>query len=307
MTSISSDPIILTCAADDNYAMQLAVMLYSTIENLGPHRRLKIYVIDGGIQAKNKQRILDSLNLKSDAITWLSPSMDILTNMKLSGHISIAAYFRLLIPELLPQHYQKAIYLDTDLIVKCDIRQLWDQDMRDYCLLAVQDFGIPYVSSADGLLNHVELGIPYKSKYYNSGVLLINLEKWRDQSISVRVIEYLRENLEFVRWHDQDGLNAVLSDQWGELDPRWNQTPAIYNYQSWQDSPFSKEVFQSIIYNPFIVHFATASKPWNSRQAHPFNDLFFYYVDQTFWSGWRFNFWRRLSGRISREFKKLVH
>ncbi|NMG11520.1 glycosyltransferase family 8 protein [Brasilonema sp. UFV-L1] len=298
MTTSTKESIIIVCAADNRYAMPLAVVIRSVLENVRSDRLCTFFIIDGGISQKNKNKILKVSDSKQCIITWLKPPDDILDNMKVSGHIKVATYYKILIPILLPDNYCKAIYLDSDLIVQGDLGKLWDINIENNYLLAVQDSGIPYVSSYYGLQNYKELGIPLDYKYFNAGVLVLNLEKMRKQSTSTQVIQYLEDNKQHIRWHDQDGLNAVLAGKWGELEPRWNQLPSIYNNSSWKDSPFSQEEFTNALKEPYIIHFASSSKPWNSTVYHPANDLFFHYLDMTPWVGWRWTIWRRIWRKI---------
>lgn len=300
MNTSTEESIVVVCAADDGYAMPLAVVIRSALENLRGDRIITFFIIDGGISKKNKQKILKVSNSKQCTIKWLQPPDAILDKLTISGHIKVAAYYRIFIPDILPNNYSKAIYLDSDLIVQEDLGKLWDINIGENYLLAVQDLGIPYVSSTYGLKNYQELGIPAHYKYFNSGVLVLNLEKMRVESISTQIIQYLEENKEHIRWWDQDGLNAVLAGKWGELEPRWNQVPSFYIY-SWKDSPFSQEVFTNALKDPYIIHFASSNKPWNSIVAHPANDLFFHYVDMTPWIGWRFTIWKHITRKVMRK------
>jgi lipopolysaccharide biosynthesis glycosyltransferase len=118
---VSSNVIPVVCGADDKYAMPLAVTVCSILANLAPSRKILLFIVDGGIKELNKQRIIKSINSDRCTIEWLKPSEDLLGNLKLTGHFSIAIYYRLLIPELLPQFFDRAIYLDCDLIVNTDL------------------------------------------------------------------------------------------------------------------------------------------------------------------------------------------
>jgi lipopolysaccharide biosynthesis glycosyltransferase len=300
-----SSPIVV-CAADNNYAMQLAVVAKSALEHLQRDRTLLLYVIDGGITGSSKQKILRSIDPQRCVVTWLQPNLELLTEVPVFGHFNFTTYLRLLIPDLLPETIQKVIYLDSDLVVNADLGQLWDLSIADQYLLAVQQTSIPYVSSASGLANYEALGISPDCKYFNGGVLVINLEKWRQEKVGLQALNYILEYKEQIRFADQDGMNATLAGRWGELDPRWNQTPDIFKFASWQESPFTEEVFNQLLTDPYIIHFASAAKPWNSREIYPANDLFFQYVDQTAWAGWRFTRWRRLWRRVNRETQKFV-
>lgn len=281
------EPIVLVCAADENYAMPLAVTVYSASLNLKSQQRIELFVIDGGIKKSTKSRIKKSLASKSLNISWVQPTEKLLDKLPLTDILTTATYYRLLIAQLIPTHFHKAIYLDTDVVVKGDLSQLWNIDIGDNYVLAVQD-------------------ISQRSfKYFNSGVLVINLEKWRTDNTGSKVIEYIEQNRDSVRWLDQDGLNGVLAEKWGELDPRWNQMHAIHEYSSWTESPYEEDVYNDVLHNPYIVHFTTPPKPWQRSCKHPCQDLFFHYLDMTDWSGWRNTIWRRMWRRVRKETKNL--
>ncbi|MEC4815694.1 MAG: glycosyltransferase family 8 protein [Scytonema sp. PMC 1069.18] len=280
------EPIVLVCAADDNYSMPLAATLHSAIVNVKSTQNIALFVIDGGISRTNKRKILQAIPSQGVTFRWLKPKKSLFKNMQTSQSITIAAYYRLLIPHLLPNSFTKAIYLDSDLIVRGNLEELWNIDIGENYLLAAQDMGAPYVSSSRGLINYQALGIPKDCKYFNSGVLVLNLKKWREDNMSDRVIEYLKQNKDYIRWHDQDGLNAVLAGKWGELDPRWNQMPYIFKFVSWQESPFNQEVYNALIHDPYIVHFSTREKPWKPNCNHPLRNLFFQHLDMEIWSDW---------------------
>ncbi len=328
---VLEEPIVVVCAADDKYAMPLAVVARSALENLKSDRKMILFVIDGGITTFNKRKILQSLDSSRCEVTfipkpdyWIGTIEEVFRYLRAestpeSRHIlsaSGAAYYRLFISELLPDQFDRAIYLDCDLAVKGDLSQLWETDFGNNYVLAVQDIWAPYISSPlTGLLNYKELGIPADSKYFNSGVIVINLKKWRTDGIAAKAIEYLKCNGKYVHLHgeavlnallDQGVLNALLAGQWGELDPRWNLTPAIIDlYSSWQNSPFSEAVYNRLIHEPYIIHFATDRKPWNSRHTL-FKDAFFDYVDMTAWSGWRLTPWRRFWLKLTGEFQHAI-
>jgi lipopolysaccharide biosynthesis glycosyltransferase len=319
VTAVNNQEIVVVCAADNRYAMQVAVTIRSILENLSNDRKLVQFIIDGGINKHNKRKILNTIDSERCELKWISNPDALLENIQVlrdfsignnlaePKHITIAAYYRILIPELLPHNYKKAIYLDSDLIVNSDLGQLWDIDMGENYLLAIQDQGSPYVSSPAGLINYQELGISPNAKYFNSGVLVIDLEKWRANNISSQALEYLRNKRELIRWHDQDALNIVLAGKWKDIHPRWNQMPEIFDFSFWQESPFPEDVYNDVVHSPFIIHFAIPAKPWNSRTTHPANNLYFQYLDKTAWRGWRNTIWRRLWRRLAGEIKQLFH
>lgn len=298
-------PIILVCAADNNYAMPLAVTVRSALANLKSNRKIGLFILDGGISKSNKKKIIKSLQSEKLDISWIQIDETQLTNLVLTRHLTTTAYYRLLITKFLPLEFDKAIYLDTDMIVKGNLEELWNIPLEDNYALAVQDDVELYISMSEGLRNYQDVGICPDYKYFNSGLLVINLEKWRSENIGEKVLEYIRQNREYVR-NDQDGLNAILAGKWGEIHPRWNQMPRIYDYSSWQESPHAEDIYKELLHQPCIIHFTNSPKPWyaglKAECRHPKKDLFFQYLDMTDWSGWRDTFWIRLV----RKFMKLT-
>jgi lipopolysaccharide biosynthesis glycosyltransferase len=305
---IKDETIVVVCSADDNYVMPLAVTIRSALEHLASNRKIVFFIIDGGIREHNKRKILKSLKLGQCEVEWLAkPDQRRLgADIRVSGHVTIAAYYRLFMPELLPEQYKKVIYLDCDLVVKEDLGQLWDIEMGEYCLLGVQDFRSPWVSSPLGLMNYQELGISPDCQYLNTGVLVINLQGWRNNNITDTAIKYLQQNRKNQRYHDQDVINALFAGKWGELDPRWNHQAILSPGEKeilWKDGGFPENVYNCMYRNPYIIHYAY-KKPWSTLEKCPRNDEFFHYLDMTAWSGWRFTFWHwnwmRLVGKIKR-------
>jgi lipopolysaccharide biosynthesis glycosyltransferase len=123
--------------------------------------------------------------------------------------------------------------------------------------------------------------------YFNSGVLLIDLQAWRRLQLTEELIECLHENRGVVVWWDQYALNVVLARRWKLLDPRWNQGSQIYRFPNWRFSNFTKEMFRAIKKAPYVVHFTSPEKPWHPDSRHPFRRGFFHYLDRTDWAGWR--------------------
>ena len=309
-TEYSADPIVLVCASDNNYAMPLAVMVRSVIENLGSDRLLELFIIDGGINPRKKQKVMQSIQDKRITVKWLKPQTNLLTGLKGHWYITTAMFYRLLIPDLLPD-LSKAIYLDTDLIVNTDLGKLWNTDLGENYLAAAQEL---YSVEIEKELPHTDPLPPVAGdqdadtcnptfKAFNSGVLVINLEKWRQQNLGLKIIRYLVEQRPYGRTTDGDGLNILLRNQWLPLDPRWNQTPGIFEYKAWKNSPFSEADFLNILNNPYIIHFAHPGKPWNTYGRHPSEALFYTYLDKTKWAGWRFTIWRRIYNKMMRELK----
>ena len=209
------ETISVVTTADDRYAMPFAAMVCSALYHLSSTYKLHMFVLGDGMTEKNKRKILESVNSERCIIEWVSPPNESLQDLKLTDHFVTAVYYRLLISDLLPQTIDKVIYLDSDLVVNEDLGRLWSVEVENYYLLAVPDIGTPNIAA--GLLNYKDLGISGDQPYFNAGVLLVNFKKWREDNIGLKIIEYVRQHSNYIRWADQDGLNAVLAGYCGAV------------------------------------------------------------------------------------------
>ncbi|MBC2606932.1 glycosyltransferase family 8 protein [Pelagicoccus albus] len=294
--------INVACACDNSFAMPLAVMVRSILDTLSCSEKIELFVLDGGVSPENKKKVLSSWEAHRVDVNWLSPELSDISGLRVSGHVNLLTYFRILLPRMLPERVERVIYLDCDMVVRKDLSVLWDTPLGDYALCAVQDMTVPVMNASEGLENYEmcrpflsldvplntyrELSISPTCKYFNAGLLFINLKMWRKERIAERVLSYLRNYNERIQFWDQDGLNAVLYNQWGELDLRWNQIPHIYRYPSWRHSPFDEVDFELARNEPWIIHYAASDKPWNPRSEHPLKGEFYETLKGTQWSDW---------------------
>jgi len=287
-----NNSIILVMAADDNYALPLAVALRSVLTNLDKARDLFVYVLDGGIKDSNKQRIEKSIKSKNCRIEWVQIAENLYSWARPIRHLSAAAYLRLLMPMLLPVDLSKVIYLDCDLIVNRDLGSLWDAEIGNNYALAVQDSIMPFVSSSDALVRWIELEFPPTTKYFNSGVLVINLRKWRTDSILEKSIEYIEKFGDTLSYADQEVLNVLFVSSWQELDYRWNEQIGGITQQ--------QQVFEA-----FIIHFSSPFKPWAHVGIAEADALFFQYLSQTKYSNLRFKLYLKRWQNLARKNLKI--
>jgi lipopolysaccharide biosynthesis glycosyltransferase len=311
-----TEPIVLACAADDFFAMPLAVTVRSVLDHLNPDRRVVLYVLDGGIRPANQQRIQQSLDASRIDIHWIKPSSQRLEAIALScqNTYPISAYYRLLLPEIIPETYDRVIYLDTDLIILADLETLWTMEFGDYYMLAAMDAANRSLSWPQHLkhLDLKKMGVTEEDKYLQSGVLVIDLKKWRAEGIAEQVIQFIADHTE-LPYPDQDALNFVLAGKWYELDPRWNQIPVAHRFNSWQESPYTEQQLFEVVNHPFIIHYGSKPKPWDRRCRHPQKSLWYDTLNQTAWAGWQdtylnhnTRFIRQGLRRLTRKTKQLL-
>jgi lipopolysaccharide biosynthesis glycosyltransferase len=233
-------------------------------------------VLHPAMSEENQQRIAQSLR-PGASVRFIAVEEKGLAALPMFSRLEVplsnAALFRLFIPDLLPAEVSRALYLDCDMVMLGEVQELWETDLRGQALMAVQDHGMSTVSKAMGLRHHRALGIPGEAPYFNSGLLLMDLQQWRAENLGRRVLEYLQTHP--ARFVDQDALNATLWNRWAPLDPAWNEIHTVHAAGTPQPLPK-------------LVHFTAPVKPWAPFCFHPRRRLFFEYLQHTAWKSWRF-------------------
>ncbi|MDG1875587.1 MAG: glycosyltransferase, partial [Mariniblastus sp.] len=146
---------------------------------------------------------------------------------------------------------------------------------------------IPHLAAISPIPNWRQLNLDGSQPYFNSGVMVLNLARWRRESIDQKLLACLRDNQKFVWCWDQYALNIVFAKQWGQLPARWNQGAHVFEYPDENHSPIDPTAFVEMRDRPALIHFTTEFKPWNFHPFHPNRQAFYDELDQTAWTGWR--------------------
>lgn len=168
---------------------------------------------------------------------------------------SMAMFARLLVHRLIADTYRTILYLDSDIWIGRDnIHTLFELDLAGYPVAAVRDNFDVFGRQNEYFIRHKrEIGMDAEAPYLNSGVLLIDRERWVAEHIGDKAIRYILDGNN-IDHHDQTALNATLNGRWLELSPCWNWTHAT-------TIRITEEA------TPSIVHFIGSSKPWNDKRA----------------------------------------
>jgi lipopolysaccharide biosynthesis glycosyltransferase len=278
--------INIACSSDDNFAQHLCVVLFSLLKNLSSEREVLINILDGGISEENKEKIKDSLDFfksKISEIRFILMEKAEFAEFRESKTITRPTYFRIILPSIL-SNFKKVIYLDCDLVIEVDISELYDMSLSGTFILAVRDSSIEMEKEYQNVLN-----IPNIKGYFNAGVLLINLEKFRQKSISNEIIKSLRKIDGLSHDFDQSSLNDVLYDRWHALSPEWNQLAEISTCSNYKNTTYTREEFFLAKNNPKIIHYSSRfSKPWLYESISPNKDRYLHYLKQTKFSDFKF-------------------
>lgn len=245
-----SCPLVFAC--DAAYAMPLATILRSIVESNCDCWPLEVHVLSDNISEELQRRVFNSLPAGSVTIRWVPVDVRLFQEFATPPHISKMTFARILIPRIFTNTVSRVLYLDTDLLVLDDLGLLYKTDLEGAVLGAVLD-------SLDMQLKHGRPGfeevlakVPRVQNYFNAGVLLIDLERWRKERISEKALEYLAQHTQ-TPFVDQDALNLACDGLWKRLDPRWNFHDHHYEIRLENMGPGER---------PGIVHFTTSLKPW---------------------------------------------
>ncbi|HYW20230.1 MAG TPA: glycosyltransferase family 8 protein [Nodularia sp. (in: cyanobacteria)] len=242
---------------EQHFGAAVTSLILNNLDNLK-----KVHIITKKITT-NFQEKIEQLKTKAQIDFLIYEVQDAeVENLKVSEHISSAAYYRLLAAEILPNDIDKILYLDSDLIVNGSIIELYNYDIANYVLAA---HGKKVVTTKKRL----ELNSNY---YFNSGVMLINLETWRNMNIGDKCIELIRNRPEMIELWDQDALNKVIDGQFLNVDQKWNSLIDLYDGNSQAND-------QSM-----VIHFIGSLKPWQIWCISPEKELYWSYLKKSPWS-----------------------
>lgn len=195
----------IVCSIDNNYVQHCCVMLTSFFENNKEEGNV-IHLLTEGITEDNKKTIEELIHAYKGEFCYYLVNSEIVASfpIKEGDHLTIATYYRLLMADILPQSIDKILYLDCDIIINDSITELWNTSLDGYAMAAIEELGcsLPDV--------YKRLGYDKKYGYFNAGVLLINLQYWREHNLTREFLLYIAENYEKLKAHDQDVLNALL-------------------------------------------------------------------------------------------------
>lgn len=230
-------------ASDNKYFQHLMVAIYSIYMKSNSKNEIYFHVLDGGIEETNKNKLKSLVQ----NIDFLKPEKEMLEKLPMTEMGKCwgeQMYYRYFIPYLKPE-IEKALYLDCDIAAFSAVEELWNTDLGENYCAAVKDYNNKYsISRAVATGN---------KNYFNSGVLLINCKKWREENITELLIKntkLLFDKNELI-YPDQDTLNYTFKDNFLLLNPK-------FNFQANSDLDMLKEAKI-----PVIVHYNGGDKPWN--------------------------------------------
>ena len=268
----------ILCTPDNNYIPYCGIMLTSLFEN-NKDLDICVYVMCEHLEEKsiaNLKRLSEHYNADINIITVNSATFKECP-IRTGDHVSIAAYYRLIVSDILPKHLDKILYLDCDIIVNASIKELYNYNIERYALGAVIDESFFEDSKYERLCYEKQY------PYINSGVILFNLNYWRNNRVVDKCLDYISKNPDKVKLHDQDTINALLHKEISLLPIKYNfQTGFLLTRHIEFYEKMMSEILQTTK-SPMIIHYTGPNKPWFRDCRHPFRKRFLHYKSISLW------------------------
>ena len=259
------DVIPIFFAIDDGYVPFLAVALESLIENSSKQYYYSIKVLYTNISEENKKKInkykRENVNIEFVDLNYYIEKVK--DKLYTRDYYTNTTYFRLFIANLYPQ-YNKAIYLDSDIVVLGDIAELYNQDIGDNLVAAAPDDVIQTIKVFQEYAEKV-VGVADYRNYFNAGILLMNLDEFRKFDFQDKFL-YLLETIKFTVAQDQDYLNRLCKGKVKIIDKAWDKMPVA-------NDDFDDKDLK-------IIHYNLADKPWHYYNIR-YKDYFWKYAKKT--------------------------
>lgn len=280
-----NQPLRVAYAADDAYALPLAAAARSLLDSCNDGTGIELTVLSSGITETNQRKLAQSW--ESDHL-WSLRFIDVnrqrfgvLPRQSASnGQIMRAVYGRLAIPAVVPQDWDRVLYLDADTVVRGDLTELYHWELNGEAVAARRDPIITELGHPGGVQCHQEIGADPRAPYCNSGVLVIELDLWRRRDVAAQVLSYVHVHGGKMNLRDQEGLNAVLQGRFAPIPWEWNTITLIGR------DKVPRPPGVDIAEQAKILHYVGPTKPWTDGGWQlPGADYFFDSLERTQWRG----------------------
>lgn len=259
--------IPITFSSSNYFAPYLGVTLKSILNKCDKNYNYDFVVFTKDMDDFNKKMLSNICNNKNVSLRFVNLA-NIFDKMKLytPGHVTIETYFRLVIPEYM-KNYKKILFLDSDLLVKDDIKALYEYDLANYALAACEEclmsalLGI-HGDSAKKYMTE-KLHLKNVDKYFQAGVMILNIEQFNINNYCEKLLNMV--NSYDYNIVDQDAMNELLNDKILWLPNEWNYPPLQKHMKEFKYienmSKYIRRKYLSVK-SPKILHFADRGKPW---------------------------------------------
>ena len=222
-------------------------------------------VHDGSLDDPATQDLCSVLDGTGSTVRLHSFDGNRIANLPTTSDFGTIVWLRFFLPELLPDR-ARVLYLDSDTFVSGSIAELWATALEGLPIAAVANVVEP------GLRDHVRrFGVEYPGGFFNSGVLLMDLDLMRRDGSTDQLLRFAKANADRLLWPDQDSLNAIFRLNWTSVHPKWNVQNSFWTWREWALEVFGERLLAEALADTRIRHFEgpNLSKPWHFLCSAP--------------------------------------
>lgn len=275
-------------ASDDNYAKIMGISILSLLENNKDVENIRIYIINDNINDENCKKIesiFQSYNRELPIWKKVKGINEALQMEVYQDRFSQTQFARLFLEEIVEEETDRILYLDCDTIINGSLKEFWSMQLNDNVGAVLADAFSP--------LYRANIGLEKNDLMFNSGVMLIDMDNWRKESVGHQLRAFIRKYKGMVQQGDQGVLNAVLSKKVCTFSPKYN---FLTNYSafSYEDmmvyrkpvNIYSKDEIEAAKSEPCIIHYTSCfmvARPWEDGAEHPYKKVWNLYKEKSPW------------------------
>ena len=265
----------LLLTLDENYLPPCKVMLYSFFASNPNETDVTVYLLHSAIPNDKLDELAGFCSLFGAELKPITVDTALFESAPTSKRYPKEMYYRLLSPLILPQDVERVLYLDPDMLIINPLRPLLELELRGKTFAAASHTGLTEMANE---INHVRLDTEHE--YFNSGVMLIDLNAARKLVTAEAVFHCVNEHEKELILPDQDVFNILYGDQTVPIDDViWNYD--VRNYSKYLIRSAGRHDLPWVMHNTAVLHFCGKNKPWHEDYKNPFGMLYLHYMNLT--------------------------
>ena len=265
--------INIAIASDKNY-LQLAGICLKSLFDTNKERQIHVHLLANNIPDKELSALYNIIPAGNLLSVYPIQDLESMLGVKVPSTISITSYARLFIPSVLPDNVDRVLYIVCDILFCDRIDEFYDAEIGNALIGGVHDLLLSSIYKT-------QLNIPTKEVYFNAGVLLIPIKRWREEKLQEQFLQYLLDHKGAVYHHDQGVINAICQGRKYIAPARYNviSNYFIYPYKYVVNSAdyfYCEDIYKEASAKPAIIHFTGCihGRPWETECSHPYKKRF---------------------------------
>lgn len=268
-----------------------AVMLCSLFET-NRNKQFDIYLLTDGVTMESESRLQEMCHKYNSRLIVKLPELKLGSSLGINlkelpvGQWNTMMYYKLFMPVMLPVECERCLFLDVDMVINDDIDVLYNWNLNGNIIAAAED--IP-----DCIEIKNRLKLKQTDAYINSGVMVCDLQTWREMEVDAPIFEYVKK-VSNVIINEQDVIAMYFKDKLSFLPIRWNMTTFYFLrkpiiFEKYLDELGAAQKF------PGVIHYAAPIKPWFKDSMHPYRGKYRHYLKICGWPPSRMVYFKKLS------------